>query len=163
MAPKREIPSFACEETHELTLGGRKLVFHAISGPCLLRIQRQLGGPFGRVLAAMFAGREALQSALADLLAVSGEHPEAVGALVLDALRDEEWNDAPSSSAAIDQFLNATSGPSLVAMLASVAAVNSKAFLPFAQGLLADLVGAARAAAGSLASTPKDGSSEISS
>lgn len=156
VSKKREIPSFACEETHELSVSGRKLVFHAVSGPCLLRVQKSLGAPFGKVLAAALAGREALQAALAELLERAGEQPQAVGALVLDALRDEDWNDAPSSSAAIDQFLSQTSGPALVAMLAAVGAVNAKAFLPFVQGLLVDLVGAARAAAGSLSQTPDE-------
>lgn len=164
---KRRIPSFADEVTHELRLGGRTLVFHAVSGPVLLRVQHRLGGPFAAVLHALFTGdAEAIQKALAALLEKVSEHGQAVGLLVLDALHDEEWlregnERVPLTPALVDQFLAATSGPALVAMLAAVAAVNAKAFAPFARGLLADLTGAARGA--SSPETTQDGSAESSS
>lgn len=155
---KHEIPSFACEEAHEATIAGRALRFYAVSGTTLLRLQQRLGGPFAKVLDALLSdegGAEARRAALAELLEEAGRHSQLVGELVLDALHDERWNVRPAKPDDVAAFLARCSGPALAAMLVAVAAVNTKAFLPLAQGLLADLKGLA----GSLSdSTPKSAS-----
>ncbi|MCW8137868.1 MAG: hypothetical protein KIT58_03095 [Planctomycetota bacterium] len=156
---KHEIPSFACEETHEVTVAGRALRFFAVSGMTLLRLQQRLGGPFAKVVDTLLSGdggAEARRAALAELLEEVGRHSTLVGELVLDALHDEPWNKRPAKPDDVQAFLSCCSGPALAAMLAAVAAVNARAFLPLAQGLLADL----RTSAQSLAGSPSDPSQE---
>jgi hypothetical protein len=132
---KSEIPSFECEKTHEAKIGGRVLVFHAVSGPVLLRLQQKLGPAFAKLLLALRTRQDA-KAAAAELLEAAGGNPQLVGELVLDALHDEDWVERPVKPRIVDEFLQKTSGPALLRMLAAVATVNAVAFLPSVPELL---------------------------
>lgn len=135
-----EIPSFACEETYEAEVCGRRMTFYAVSGPVLLKLQQRLGSQFAGVAQA-FASRasgEERKAALADLFEAAGKHGPLVAELILDSLRDEDWNrERPAKGPAIEAFLAKVDGPALLRFLAAVATINTMAFLPSVPDLLA--------------------------
>jgi hypothetical protein len=161
MATTEEMPSFASEETHTTTIGGRKLTFYATSGLTFLRLQERLGPAFSKVVDSLItahaagalltdAGIEIRQQALAELLAAVGKNGSLVGELVLDSLQDEKWKSRPASPREIDLFLQKTSSPVLVAMLAAVTAANAEGFRPLVEGLVESLTRAGKTIAASL-------------
>jgi hypothetical protein len=130
------VPSFLCETTADLELGGHTLRFYAVSAPVLFRLQAALGGPLAKLFSALYAG-QAHDDALGTLLEAIGANSELAATLILDALHDEPWVKRPVTKAAVEEFLGSVGGPSLVAMLSAVVRVNALAFGPLAVGLLA--------------------------
>jgi hypothetical protein len=129
------VPSFLVEKTVDIEIGGRALRFYAVSAPVLFRLQAALGAPLAKLLSSIYAG-QAHDGALGALVEAIGANSEIAATLVLDALHEEPWVKRPVTKAAVEEFLAAVSGPSLVSMLAGVVRVNAEAFGPLAVGLL---------------------------
>lgn len=145
-----EIPSFMDETTHTATIGGRKLVFHAVSSSVLFELQRALGPQLAKVIDAFASQQphEVRQAAIGELVGAVSSNSELTCKVILDALHEEKWVARPVTAQTISAFFKKTDGPNLARMLAAVAQVNAEAFGPFVLGLLVQATGGLEAFSG---------------
>lgn len=150
------VPNLSRRVTYDLPWSdGRKLRFHSIGALAMLKLEAvadRLVGALKALVRGDDDGRppavvEAEQlRAVIDVFKVAGEDPHLVGYLILDALRDEEWNTTARGVSgptpqAIDEFLAAIDGAALAEFVVALARVNMAALLPLVERLAGTVPG----------------------
>lgn len=126
-----QIPSHLKKTTFDLEVGGHTYRFYAISADVLAQVL-DAGAPIRQAAEAAFESGD-----MGPLLRQVQEHSELAATVVLDALHEEAWVSRPITGEDARAFAAATDEPTRLSMLTAAAAVNARAWRPFAEGLRA--------------------------
>jgi hypothetical protein len=112
-----------------------KLAFYPISAVMSGRLLQSSVGPALARLYDAIDDEEGLSTAIAALASAVGKDLPLAGAVILDALHEEEGYAPAPSGKKVDEFLQELDGPMLAQLLSAVARVNAEGFRPQIAGL----------------------------
>ena len=126
-------------EVHAIDAEGKPqvetLLVYPISAVMSGRLLQSSVGPALAKLYDAIDDEDGLSAAVATLAAAVGKDLPLAGAVILDALHEEEGYTPAPSGKKVDEFLQELDGPMLAQLLAAVAKVNAEGFRPLTAGL----------------------------